>query len=35
MAPVEPVARLDYEYRASKLAVSRELYGFDHPDDAV
>ena len=33
--PEDPLARLDYEHRASKLATYRELYGYTHPDEAI
>ena len=33
--PEDPVARLDYEHRAGKLAVYRELYNYEHPTEAI
>ena len=33
--PGDPVARLDWEHRASLVAAYRERYGYAHPDDPI
>ena len=33
--PVGPAARRDWEHKAASIAAYREMYGYDHPGDAI